>query len=223
MGSDTAVFPAAARIVIVTSGMAFIIRKEVIAQPPCRRVRIHQNRPGASNPFFAVKGVFDFGVNRSAVMIQELQRYRIVHFATHGLSSDEYPELSGLVLSLVDERGNPQDGFLRLRDIYNMRLSAELVILSACDTALGKDVKGEGLIGIVRGFMYSGTPRVLASPWKVDDDATAERMTEFYRQLLECGLRPAAALRQAQIAQPRKRSRRSTFYWAAFQLQGEWR
>ena len=127
------------------------------------------------------------------------------------------------MLSLVDERGNPQDGFLRLRDIYNMRLSAELVILSACDTALGKDVKGEGLIGIVRGFMYSGTPRVLASPWKVDDDATAERMTEFYRQLLECGLRPAAALRQAQIAQLRKRSRRSPFYWAAFQLQGEWR
>ena len=169
------------------------------------------------------RGVFDFEVNRAAVMTRELQRYRIVHFATHGLSSDEYPELSGLVLSLVDEKGNPQDGFLRLRDIYNLKLSAELVVLSACDTALGKDVKGEGLVGIVRGFMYAGAPRVVASLWKVDDDATAELMKQFYQRIFQGGLAPAAALREAQIAMWQQKQWRSPYYWAAFVLQGEWK
>ena len=106
--------------------------------------------------------------------------------------------------------------------MYNLNLSAELVVLSACETALGKEVKGEGLMSMVRGFMYSGTPRVLASLWKVDDEATAELMKEFYRQLLESGLAPAAALRQAQITQMQKKSRQSPYYWAGFQLQGEW-
>ena len=108
-------------------------------------------------------------------------------------------------------------------DIYNLKLSAELVVLSACETALGKEVKGEGLMSMVRGFMYSGTPRVLASLWKVDDEATAELMKEFYTQLLEHGLTPAAALRQAQIAQMQKKLRQSPYYWAGFQLQGEWK
>src|SRR5262249_3399523 len=98
-------------------------------------------------------GAFDFDANRSLVTSPELARYRILHFATHGVVNDEQPELSGLILSLVDKAGNPQKGLLRLRDIYSLRLSAELVVLSACDTALGKDVKGEGLIGMVRGFM----------------------------------------------------------------------
>ncbi|PYU88813.1 MAG: hypothetical protein DMG08_23885, partial [Acidobacteria bacterium] len=135
----------------------------------------------------------------------------------------EYPELSGLVLSLVDEKGNPQDGFLRLRDIYNLKLSAELVVLSACDTALGKDVKGEGLVGIVRGFMYAGAPRVVASLWKVDDDATAELMKQFYQRIFQGGLAPAAALREAQIAMWQQKQWRSPYYWAAFVLQGEWK
>jgi len=123
---------------------------------------------------------------------------------------------------LVDENGSPQNGWLWLRDMYNLHLSAELIVLSACDTALGKEVKGEGLMSMVRGFMYSGTPRVLASLWKVDDEATAELMKEFYKQVLESGLTPAAALRQAQIAQMQKKSRQSPYYWAGFQLQGEW-
>ena len=164
-----------------------------------------------------------FNATRGAAMNPDLNRYRIVHFATHTVLNDEHPNLSSLVFSLVDERGNPQDGWLRLRDMYNLKLSAELVVLSACETALGKEVKGEGLMSMVRGFMYSGTPRVLASLWKVDDDATAELMKEFYTQLLQSGLTPAAALRQAQITQMKKRSTQSPFYWAAFQLQGEWR
>jgi CHAT domain-containing protein len=165
---------------------------------------------------------YDFTANREKALSPELSRYRIVHFATHGITNDQEPELSGLVLSLVDQRGKPQDGLLRLRDIYNLQLAAELVVLSACDTALGKEVKGEGLMSMVRGFMYSGTPRVLASLWKVDDEATAELMKEFYKHLLQEGMTPAAALRQAQITQMQKKSRQSPYYWAGFQLQGEW-
>src|SRR5262252_2353894 len=103
--------------------------------------------------------------------------------------------------------------------MYNLHLSSELVVLSACDTALGKEVRGEGLISMVRGFMYSGTPRVLASLWKVDDEATAELMKEFYKQLLGAGLAPAAALRQAQLAQMQKKSHQAAYYWAGFQVQ----
>jgi CHAT domain-containing protein/Tfp pilus assembly protein PilF len=173
-------------------------------------------------PEAARMGAFGLDATRAAAMSPDLARYRIVHFATHALVNDEQPELSGIVLSMVDKNGKRQNGLLRLRDIYSLKLSADLVVLSACNTALGKDVKGEGLIGMVRGFMYSGTQRVIASLWKVDDDATAELMTEFYHQLLERKLSPAAALRQAQIAQLQKKSRQAPFYWASFQLMGEW-
>ena len=104
-----------------------------------------------------------------------------------------------------------------------MRLSAQLVVLSACETALGKEIKGEGLMSMVRGFMYSGTPRVVASLWKVDDVATAELMEEFYKQMLVGGKTAAAALREAQIQQLTKKSKQSPYYWAAFQLHGEWK
>ena len=164
-----------------------------------------------------------FEATRAAAMSADLSRYKIVHFATHTALNEAHPDLSSLVMSLVDEAGNPQNGHLRLRDIYNLRLSAELVVLSACETALGKEVKGEGMMSMVRGFMYAGTPRVLASLWKVDDEATAELMTEFYKELLQNNRPPAAALRQAQITQMRKPSRQSPFYWAGFQFQGEWR
>src|SRR5262249_38085811 len=110
-------------------------------------------------PGAAMKAV-DFQASRATATSPELGQYRIVHFATHGLLNNEHPELSGLVLSLVNEQGEPQDGFLRLHDIYNLNLPADLVVLSACNTGLGKEVKGEGLIGIVRGFMYAGAARV---------------------------------------------------------------
>jgi CHAT domain-containing protein len=95
-----------------------------------------------------------------------------VHFATHGVFDNENPGLSGVVLSMFDEQDEARDGVLRLHDVYGLRLPAELVVLSACSTALGKPVRGEGLVGIVRGFMYAGARRVAASLWKVDDDAT---------------------------------------------------
>ncbi|MFL6229070.1 MAG: CHAT domain-containing protein [Pyrinomonadaceae bacterium] len=165
----------------------------------------------------------DFRANRSLAMSDELSHYQIVHFSTHGLLDSRHPELSGLVLSLVNEAGQPQEGFLRLHEIYNLRLGAELVVLSGCQTGLGKEVRGEGLVGITRGFMYAGAPRVVASLWEVDDAATAELMKRFYRGVLQEKLPPAAALRAAQIELLKKRHWQSPYYWGAFVLQGEWR
>ena len=96
-------------------------------------------------------------------------------------------------------------------------------MLSACDTGLGKEVKGEGLVGLARGFMYAGAARVVASLWKVDDEATADLMTHFYRLMLEDGKRPAPALRDAQITIWKQKRWNAPYYWAAFVLQGEWR
>jgi CHAT domain-containing protein len=152
-----------------------------------------------------------------------LGQYRIVHFSTHGVVDSRRPERSGLVLSLLDECGRPRSGFLGLTSIYNLRLNADLVVLSACNTALGRDIRGEGLVGMVRGFMYAGAPRVLASLWDVDDASTAELMVRFYRAMLQQGLRPAAALRAAQIEMWRQDEWKMPFYWAGFVMQGDWR
>jgi tetratricopeptide (TPR) repeat protein len=168
-------------------------------------------------------GALDFRANRTTAISDELSHYRIVHFATHGLLNSEHPELSGVVLSLVDERGRPQEGFLRLHEIFNLRLPAELVVLSACQTGLGKEVKGEGLVGLTRGFMYAGAARVVASLWQAHDAATAELMKRFYRGMLKDGMRPAAALRAAQIEMWKKPQWQSPFYWGGFVLQGEWK
>lgn len=165
----------------------------------------------------------DFEASRSIATSPELGQYRIVHFATHGLLNSQHPELSGLVLSLVDPQGKPQDGFLRLHEIYNLRIPAELIVLSACQTGLGRDIRGEGLLGLTRGFMYAGAARVTASLWKVDDRATAELMKYFYKGMLVDGLRPAAALRAAQVALLRQPRWQNPYFWAAFVLQGEFR
>jgi CHAT domain-containing protein len=165
----------------------------------------------------------DFSASRALVTKASLADYRIVHFATHGLINNQNPDLSGIVLSLVDEQGRPQNGFLRLYDIYNLKLDADLVVLSACQTALGKEIKGEGLVGLTRGFMYAGAPRVVASLWRIDDRATADIMKRFYESMLKDGLRPAAALRAAQISMSQDKRWHSPHYWAAFTLQGEWR
>jgi tetratricopeptide (TPR) repeat protein len=164
-----------------------------------------------------------FSATRAMAISPELSQYRIVHFATHGVLNDEHPGLSGLIFSRVDVQGRPQDGFLRLNDIYNLNLPADLVVLSACTTALGKDVRGEGLVGIVRGFMYAGAARVVASLWKVDDEATAELMKRFYRYMLQEKMPAAAALRAAQVEMWQQKQWQSPYFWAAFTLQGEWK
>ncbi|AFZ16443.1 CHAT domain-containing protein [Allocoleopsis franciscana] len=169
------------------------------------------------------QSAFDFAANRATATSPELSQYQIVHFATHGILNSTNPELSGVVLSLVDAKGTPQNGFLRLNDIFNLNLPAELVVLSACETGLGKEIKGEGLVGLTRGFMYAGSPRVLVSLWSVADEGTSELMSRFYKKMLQDNLKPAAALRAAQIEMLQDATWKSPYYWAAFTLQGEWR
>ena len=164
----------------------------------------------------------DFTANLQTLSRTDLSKYRIIHFATHGLLNSAHPELSGVLLSMVDEKGKPQDGFLNLHEIYNLNLRAELVVLSACQTALGKDIKGEGLIGLTRGFMYAGAARVVASLWKVDDAATAELMSQFYTEMFLHKKNPSAALRAAQLKVASHPVWQSPYYWAGFVLQGEW-
>ncbi len=170
-----------------------------------------------------VMKALDFRASVTIATSPEVAGYRMVHFATHGLLNAEHPSLSGIVLSLVDDKGKPQNGFLKLQDVYNLNLPAELVVLSACQTGLGKEIKGEGLVGLTRGFMYAGAKRVVASLWKVDDVATAELMKRFYRGMLVERKRPAEAMRAAQVAMQGQRRWSSPYYWAAFVLQGEWK
>jgi CHAT domain-containing protein/tetratricopeptide (TPR) repeat protein len=165
----------------------------------------------------------DFDASRDLAKSRDLSQYRILHFATHGLLNSERPELSGLVFSLVDQEGKQQDGFLRLHEIYNLQLNADLVVLSACETGLGKEIKGEGLIGLTRGFMYAGAPRVVASLWNVDDLATAELMKLFYQRMLKDRLPAGAALRAAQLELSGQKRWASPYFWAGFVLHGEWK
>jgi CHAT domain-containing protein len=164
----------------------------------------------------------DFDASLALATSGKLNDYRIIHFATHGFINTSRPELSGLALSLVDRDGRARDGFLRLNTIYNLRLSADLVVLSACQSALGKEVAGEGLIGLTRGFMYAGARRVIASLWQVSDAATAELMKKFYAGMLQRHLPPAAALRAAQLEMARDPRWAAPYFWAGFVLQGDW-
>jgi CHAT domain-containing protein len=169
------------------------------------------------------KVALDFAAQRAAVLNEVLSQYRYVHFATHGLLDNGHPELSALALSLVDRQGAALDGYLRTLDVFKLQLNADLVVLSGCQTALGKEVNGEGLLGLTRGFLYAGARRVVASLWQVNDAATAELMQQFYQGMLgEQKLSPAAALRAAQRKLQKDPRWQSPYYWAAFTLQGEW-
>jgi CHAT domain-containing protein/tetratricopeptide (TPR) repeat protein len=166
--------------------------------------------------------------SKETVLSGVLRPYRIVHFATHGLIHPRHPELSGLMLSRVDERGRPRDGFLPAYELQRLRLSADLVVLSACRTALGKEIPGEGLIGMTRELMEGGVPRLVVSLWSVEDRSTAELMRRFYRRMLDGRrpggrLRPAAALREAQLSMRGDPRWSDPYYWAPFIFQGDWR
>jgi CHAT domain-containing protein len=161
--------------------------------------------------------------SRDTALSGDLAKYRAVHFATHGMINSETPRLSFLALSMYDEKGRPQEGFLGLSDIYNLKLGADLVVLSGCETALGREIRGEGLMGLTQGFFYAGAERVMASLWRVEDRATAELMSRFYRAMLKDGLPPAAALRSAQLSIRSDPRWQDPFYWASFVLQGDWR
>jgi CHAT domain-containing protein len=165
-----------------------------------------------------------FDADRTVVISGRLSGYRLLHFATHGELNTEYPELSRLVLSRVDAQGEPRaDDSIFAHEIYDLDLPADLVVLSACETALGAEIRGEGLLGLTQGFFYAGAARVLVSLWKVDDEATAELMAHFYESLLARGQQPARALREAQAAIRGQKRWRAPYYWAGFVLFGEWR
>ncbi|MEO7658856.1 MAG: CHAT domain-containing protein, partial [Pyrinomonadaceae bacterium] len=163
-----------------------------------------------------------FEANRQSVLAPDVTNFKIIHFAAHGLIEEDRPELSGIVLSLFDRAGEPQDGgIIRLQDVYGMRLSADIVVLSACDTGMGKEVKGEGLVSLNNAFIQAGARTVISSLWKVDDTATQVLMTEFYRTLVSDRLTAAAALRNAQLKMYRDPRFRSPFYWASFTAHGD--
>jgi len=149
--------------------------------------------------------------------------YQILHFATHGVLNTEHPELSGIILSLVDKDGRPQEGYLRLHHVYNLKLSADLVVLSACNSALGRQVLGEGVMGISRGFFFAGAKRVVSSLWKVDDEATSQLMSFFYEGMLQGGKTASASLHDAQLEIAKQKRWNFPYYWAGFVLQGDWR
>jgi CHAT domain-containing protein len=176
---------------------------------------------GARDPL-GVHLAVDFEASRNFVLQDGLSRYRLIHFATHGVMDARRPEMSGLVLSLVDKSGRSQDGYLRMGDISKLKLSADLVVLSSCESALGKDLESEGVIGLPRAFLYAGAKTVIASLWKVDDDATARLMSSLYARIGR-GEGPSSALRGAQLEVMRDERWADPYYWAGFVAQGEYK
>ena len=165
----------------------------------------------------------EYEATRDQLLSMDLTQFAILHFATHGLLDPKRPENSGLLLSTINREGKPLEGFVGLQDVYSLRAPVDLVVLSACQTGLGKDIRGEGLVGLTRGFMYAGATSVVASLWKVQDEATAELMKRFYTEMLKNGMTPAAALRSAQNSIRQIPDWSAPHYWAGFTLQGEYR
>src|SRR5215213_482562 len=169
---------------------------------------------------FAATG---FAANREQLFNMDFSQYAILHFATHGLLDPRRPEHSGILLSMVDDQGKQQDGFINLQDIYSLRAPVEMVVLSDCRTGLGREIRGEGLVGLTRGFMYAGATTVVASLWKVDDEATSELMKRFYTEMLQNRKTPDEALRIAQNNIRQNPRWHAPHFWAGFTLQGEYR
>ena len=184
------------------------------------RIELANLRDVAGPDSFVVTG---FDATREKLTEVDLAQFAILHIATHGILDPKRPERSGLFFTMVNRNGKSQNGFLGLQDVYSLHAPVDLVVLSACRTGLGKDVQGEGLIGLTRGFMYAGAASVVASLWKVDDEATAELMKRFYANMLREGMTPAAALRSAQNSIRQQPQWSSPYFWAAFTVQGDYR
>ena len=168
----------------------------------------------------------DLDASEGNLETRDVSKYRVLHIATHGLLNAERPQFTGLVLSLVGNKN--EDGFLRTDEVFNLRLGAPLVMLSACETGLGKEKRGEGVMGLTRAFMYAGAPTVGVTLWSVADKSTAELMTDFYKRLLSPGASPSGAsastaMRDAQLAMINGKKYSAPFYWAPFVLVGDWR
>lgn len=208
------------------NGISSAIRDVASAPYIPRLVASGEEARTISAPFGTQNGevlvALGFDANRRRVLDGGLVRFRLLHFATHGVVDARHPEMSGLILSLVDGNGRPQDGYLRIGDIYKLRLGADLVVLSACESALGKDLESEGIFGLPRAFLYAGAKSVIASSWKVDDVATARMMSTLYARI-RSGESPGAALRRAQLEMAHDERWSNPYFWAAFALQGDYR
>jgi len=165
--------------------------------------------------------VREYDATRERFLNTDFTQFEILHLVTHGYYNQKHPENSGLVLTDVNRDQKHLPGFIGLRDIYELRAPVLLVVLSACQTALGENVRGEGIMGLTRGFMHAGASSVVASLWDVDDRATAELMKLFYSNMLQHGMKTGEALRVAQNSIRQRPEWRSPHYWAAFTLQGE--
>lgn len=191
--------------------------------PRLFRTRWEAEQVAALSPPGSATLLLDFDATPDAVSSEAVMGSRIIHLATHAILDYAHPQLSGVALSMFDRQGRARDGFLRLNEISNLRLSADLVVLSACRAADGRDYGGEGLVGLARGFMLAGVPRVVGSLWDSNDKATAELMVRFYRRMVKDSMSPAAALRATQLEMWRDKRWRHPYFWAGFTLQGEWR
>ncbi len=165
----------------------------------------------------------DFAANRDAAVGARWNDYGIAHFATHALLNARHPELSGIVLSLYGKDGRAEDGFLRVNDIYNLHMPADLVVLSVCESAVGKSIGGEGAATLARAFFYAGARRVVASLWPVDDRASVAFMRAFYGAMLGKHLRPQQALIEAQREMRANPRWLAPYYWSGYIVEGDWR
>ena len=164
----------------------------------------------------------EYDATRERFLSTDFTQFEILHLVTHGYYNPKHPENSGLVLSDINRDQKHMEAFIGLREIYELRAPVLLVVLSACQTALGENVRGEGIMGMTRGFMHAGASSVVASLWEVDDRATAELMKLFYTNMLQHGMKTGEALRAAQNSIRQRPEWRSPHYWAAFTLQGEY-
>lgn len=161
-----------------------------------------------------------FAATRQAALATPLASYDVLHFATHAEWNQSNPELSGIVLSMFSESGRPTNGYLRLNDIAHWRLSSQLVVLSACETALGQQLKGEGTMGLSRSFLSAGAGGIVASLWAVDDAATATFMRAFYEGYLNRAMLPSAAIAHARTVVQSQPKWTHPFFWAGFVYTG---
>jgi CHAT domain-containing protein len=162
-----------------------------------------------------------FKAATETVRNRDWSQYAVVHFGVHALLNTERPAFSGVVLTMVDPNGAPRDGVLWLSDIYQLHIPVQLVVLSGCRTANGREVPGEGLEGLSRAFFLAGARTVMGSLWSVEDRETSLLMRRFYRNLIREGMGPAAALRKAQLATANAAGTAAPYFWAGFTVQGD--
>ena len=159
-----------------------------------------------------------FNASLDTILSPAMRDYRILHLATHGVLDMATPGLSGLVLSMVSPEGHPVGGFLKIDDIASLRLPAELVVLSSCDSGAGDNLGGEGVTGLPHAFLEAGARRVVSSLWSVDDTTTRQLMVDFYREMFLNGADPAEALRRSQLKMMARPRRSAPYYWAGFEI-----